>query len=198
MLRDIAEAGKRLAGTIDNMLALARLEAGRRTVIEPLSAQAVVAEITEQHGMRYEHRRIEVRAVDDSSKVLASREYLGHILSNLLENAEKYTPKDELIAIELRADGNDATLRVVDRGIGLTPEEAEHIFEPFYRSQRIAAISPGMGIGLSVCKRLVEAQGGRIWVESAGEGKGSTFVITLPASPPRDEAADIPRDLESV
>ncbi len=193
MLRDVAEGAKRLAGTIDNMLALARVQTGRRALIEPLSAQAIVTEIAEQHRLRYGHRKIEVRASDEPLKVLASREYLGHIVSNLLENAEKYTPKEELIAIELRADGNEATVRVVDCGIGLTQEEAEHIFEPFYRSARIAAVSPGMGIGLSVCKRLVEEQGGRMSVESAGEGMGSVFLFTLPAAgesmPPSAESS---------
>jgi signal transduction histidine kinase len=112
--------------------------------------------------------------------VKASKTYLTHIVSNLLENAEKYTSPDEPIEVEVAGDdGEAAVVRVLDRGIGLTVEEKEHIFEPFYRSARISGVAAGVGIGLSVCKRLVEEQGGRIWAASRAAG-GSEFGFTVP------------------
>jgi len=182
LLEDIREGAERLAGIINNMLALARVQAGRKMGLAKISLCAVVEQLASQHRMRYGQRRLQVRVEGEVPDVTAAKEYLSHILSNLLENAEKYTPHNEPIEIELRHEGNEVAVRVLDRGIGLTAEEAANIFEPFYRSKRIADISPGVGIGLAVSKRLVEAQGGRIWALSR-DGGGSEFGFTVPVAP---------------
>jgi signal transduction histidine kinase len=106
---------------------------------------------------------------------------MRHVLANLIENAEKYSPLQEAIEVELRREGDEVTVRVLDRGAGLTEDEVEHVFEAFYRSPRLARGSSGMGIGLSVCKRLVEEQDGRIWALPR-PGGGSEFGFSLPVA----------------
>ena len=178
LLEEIRIGAKRLAATINNMLALARAES-RKARVEPLAVEPIIDELITQHRERHDHREVQKRVVGETPEVIGTREYLVHILSNLLENAEKYTPQHEPIEIEVKREDGQLAIRVRDRGVGLTPEEAESVFEPFYRSPRLAEVSSGIGIGLAVSKRLVEALGGRIWALPR-EGGGSEFGFTLP------------------
>jgi signal transduction histidine kinase len=101
------------------------------------------------------------------------------VVQNLLANAEKYSPPETAIQVSLRR--NEAGLPEVsirDNGIGMEPDDLEEIFTPFYRSQRARAIAKGMGIGLAVCKRIVEAHGGTIEVNSQPD-QGSEFIFSL-------------------
>ena len=105
------------------------------------------------------------------------------MLTNLIDNAIKYSPDGGSVTV--RIDGGsgeaDLTVSVRDHGLGLDAEQAERVFERFYRAGDPVGGAPrGVGLGLFLCKRLVEAQGGRIWVESE-PGVGSTFRFTLPA-----------------
>ena len=100
------------------------------------------------------------------------------ILYNLLENAVKYSPEKSEIKVFARKEKKMVVTGVADKGIGISPEDQGRIFELFERLGR-GTRSQGLGLGLVVCKRLVEAQGGKIWVESE-PGKGSTFYFTLP------------------
>jgi len=180
LLEEIRIGAKRLAATINNMLALARAES-RKARVEPLAVEPIIDELITQHRERHDHREVQKHVVGETPEVIGTREYLVHILSNLLENAEKYTPHHEPIEIEVKREDGQLAIRVRDRGVGLTPEEAESVFEPFYRSPRLAEVSSGIGIGLAVSKRLVEALGGRIWALPR-EGGGSEFGFTLPAA----------------
>jgi two-component system sensor histidine kinase KdpD len=100
------------------------------------------------------------------------------ILYNLLENAVKYSPEESEIKVFARAEKRLVVTGVADKGIGISPEDRTRIFELFERLEKLSR-TQGLGLGLVVCKRLVEAQGGQIWVESE-PGKGSTFYFTLP------------------
>jgi signal transduction histidine kinase len=91
----------------------------------------------------------------------------------------KYSPPNETVEVFVEERAKDAIVRVLDRGLGVDPREFEAIFQPFYRSERTADSAEGIGIGLSVCRRLVEAMGGEIWV-SARPGGGSEFAFSLP------------------
>jgi two-component system, OmpR family, sensor histidine kinase KdpD len=101
------------------------------------------------------------------------------VLANLLENATRYS-NGEPVMIRARPVGDRAIIRVIDRGPGIPVAERERIFEPFYRSPAAGGVHAGSGLGLAIAKGFVEANGGRIWVES-GPGQGSTFVVELPA-----------------
>jgi signal transduction histidine kinase len=106
---------------------------------------------------------------------------LDQILDNLLSNAVKYSPAGGEIGVDLRVDLDGIVLRLADEGIGLTPGEQEHIFEPFGRAANaIVHELPGLGLGLHICRQIAAAHGGRMWAESSGEGQGMTVTLWLP------------------
>jgi CheY-like chemotaxis protein len=113
-------------------------------------------------------------------ELVTSRLVLTQVLHNLVANALKFVPVDRApqVRLELQVDARTVTLRVSDNGLGVEPGQEERIFEPFKRLHSRDAF-PGSGIGLAICRRLVQRQGGRIWMEHARPG--STFVVELPA-----------------
>jgi CheY-like chemotaxis protein len=109
---------------------------------------------------------------------------LEQVVANLLENAIKYTEPGGRIGMMLSEEGNEAVLRVTDNGIGLAPESIDHVFEVFTQvSSSLARSSGGLGLGLTVVRRVLELHGGRIEAHSAGLGQGSEFVVWLPLKP---------------
>jgi signal transduction histidine kinase len=181
LMTEMRVSAERLTATIENMLALARVEAGRKTEFTAISLRAIIDEQVAQHLKRHAERAIRTHQDGNVPDATGSADLLRHVLANLVENAEKYSPPREAIEVELRLQGDEVTVRVLDRGAGLTEEETEHVFEAFYRSPRLARGSSGMGIGLSVCKRLIEEQGGRIWALPR-PGGGSEFGFSLPVA----------------
>ena len=108
---------------------------------------------------------------------------LRQVISNLVENAAKYTEADGMITVTVEQRGDEAVLAVRDNGIGIAPDNLERIFEPFTQShQPLINPSSGLGIGLSVVRAIVELHGGQAKASSAGSGAGSEFVISLPVS----------------
>jgi signal transduction histidine kinase len=105
---------------------------------------------------------------------------LEGILHNLLENAVKYSPDGGYIRVTAKAESDHLVISISDQGVGISPEDRAKLFAPFQRlgNSRVESVK-GIGLGLVVCRRLVEAHGGQIWVESE-PGKGSTFSFTLP------------------
>ena len=113
----------------------------------------------------------------------ADRSRVEQILSNLLDNALKFTPRGGRVRISVGSEGADAVLRVADSGEGLAPELLERVFAPFVQvGQDSARARGGLGIGLALVKRLAEAQGGRVQASSAGPGRGSTFTVRFSAA----------------
>ena len=98
----------------------------------------------------------------------------------MLGNAEKYTPAKGAIAVIVDSDGSDVCLRVLDEGRGIADEDKPHIFEAFYRAAHAVKESGGLGLGLAVCKRLIDLQGGEVWADARDEG-GAEFGFSLPA-----------------
>jgi signal transduction histidine kinase len=119
------------------------------------------------------------RIAPDLPSVRADPGHVERVLTNLIENAAKYSPAGEPIVVEVEPGDGEVVFSVRDRGPGLTAEEEAHLFERFYRSPRVRHRTPGTGLGLAICREIVRAHGGRIWAESA-EGRGSTFAFTLP------------------
>jgi signal transduction histidine kinase len=126
--------------------------------------------------------------VPEQMVVWADPQLLRQVLRNLLSNIFKYVPRQTEIRIETAqpTPSSPVCLTIQDAGPGIPPEELSHLFEKFVRLRRdLAGKTRGMGLGLYLCKQLVEAMGGQIWVESPGRaGEGSRFYFTLPASPP--------------
>jgi signal transduction histidine kinase len=105
--------------------------------------------------------------------------YLEQVLENLFSNAEKYSPAREPITIDIIREHAEVKIRVLDRGGGISDEEASYLFDAFYRSDETSRRASGLGIGLAVCKRLVTAQGGRVWA-APRDGGGAEFGFAIP------------------
>ena len=184
-LDDISSEGGRLGRIIENLLALARLDHGHDIEIEPLHILRIASRIVD--GRRREHpaRVYRLGAPQDVVLVDGNEVYVEQVLRNLIANAERYSPEDTAIEIEIRPDAAFVAIEVRDRGIGIEPEEIAALFEPFYRSPRTAAVQ-GIGVGLSVCKRLVEFLGGTLAARPR-DGGGSIFTVKLPLAPHPEE-----------
>jgi PAS domain S-box-containing protein len=178
-LADIQAEAERLRRIIENLLLLARLEQGQGPEKEPLFVVHVVKQVIARHHSRYPRRRIELRERNLARPVSFTEGYLEQVIENLLSNAEKYSPPHEPIVIEVEREEKEVRIRVLDRGPGIRADDAEHLFQPFYRAGATRDRAAGLGIGLAVCKRLIEAQGGVIWARPRNDG-GSEFGFALP------------------
>ena len=186
-LEDIVSEGERLNRIITNLLVLARIERGQEPEIEPVHLSRTAARCALGMESRF-LREITIDPLHDDAWVLGEPGYLEQVITNLVSNAAKYSPRGEPIVLSIDRLGDQWALSVADRGPGVQEHERERIFETFYRSGTTADSSPGVGIGLSVCARLVTALGGRIWVEPR-EGGGSVFRFTVPAYDLEEEPA---------
>jgi PAS domain S-box-containing protein len=187
VLSDIEQESERLYRLIEDLLALARLELGASIGLRPVLLQRVADKMLAGFVKRRPSRRFEVEIPDSLPPVQADATYVEQVLRNLVGNADKYSPIDQPIRVEARVEGEKAVVSVMDRGPGLDEGEARRIFERFYRSEKTARQAGGIGIGLTVCKRLVEAQGGEIWAEPR-DGGGLAVSFTIPLS--QEDAAD--------
>lgn len=125
--------------------------------------------------------RIDLIVAPGSYLVRADADRIDQVLTNLLENAAKYSPDSDRIALSLCVGDGQVRLSVHDSGIGLPPDGDRGIFEPFERAANALKHElPGLGLGLYICRGLIERHGGQIWAESAGEGLGTTFHVTIP------------------
>ncbi|CAN5656394.1 N/A [soil metagenome] len=181
MLDDIGNDAERLAGIIDNLLMLTRLEAGVQVEFEPQVLAHVVRTSIEAYRSRHGDRRITLTSEPRHIIVEADGGYLEMLLENLLSNADKYSPPEAVIEVVIRSHEDAAEVLVLDRGIGL-PEDATQIFAPFYRAEEARNRAGGIGIGLSVCRRLAESLGGELWAKRR-EGGGSELGFSVPLAP---------------
>jgi PAS domain S-box-containing protein len=180
-LQDIRDESERLNRIIEDLLVLARLERGKELEIEPVDVRKLIARVVAAAQRDHPGRTIEVRCGVGGGLVEGSEVYIEQVLRNLIGNALKYSPRDRPIEVECREDGGAVTVAVLDRGVGLTEEELGQLFTPFYRSPRVRAQAQGVGIGLAVCKRLLDALGGTLEARPR-EGGGSEFRFSLPAA----------------
>ncbi|PTL76632.1 hypothetical protein DAT35_49310 [Vitiosangium sp. GDMCC 1.1324] len=174
---------ERLSGLISDMLDSSQIEAGRLELeLEPLPLRELVREALAGFRSACLHHPLEYEECAEELVVLGDRGRLAQVLVNLLENACKYSPMKGPIRLSLSRNEAEALVSVSDRGIGIPSDQQAHLFERFFRA-RNAPVSGfgGLGLGLYICRHIVERHGGRIWVESA-PGLGTTFRFTLPRS----------------
>jgi signal transduction histidine kinase len=177
-VHDIRLEGERLSDLVENLLVLSRLGL-LQLDREPLMPRAIAERVVAEHRRLHPERPLYLEG--DAPLALGAPVAVEHVLANLLSNAEKYTPPDTRIDVSLRHTATEIEVAVRDRGAGLPSYHLERVFQPFYRA-RPENGAAGMGIGLTVCKRLVEAQGGRIWARRP-PGGGFEVVFTLPLAP---------------
>ena len=136
-----------------------------------------LSDYTRSHSLK--NIRI-VTALSERVMVQGNKVLIRKLLDNLMSNAAKYCPDDGKVSFGVTSTDTLVTLSVSDSGIGMTEEQLHHIFEEFYKADESRHDLMSSGLGLSICKRIVEVHGGHIWAESPGLGKGSTFYVTLP------------------
>lgn len=176
----------RLSRLISNVLNFARLESGKLELhLDVTDLKALIVEVCALMKMAAGKKNIALRChlPDSGVDIVCDPDNVMQILINLIDNAIKYTPQGGLIEVYLDERDGDVEIRVQDSGIGIRKEDQKHIFEMFAQSfHRGMWQNGGVGVGLAICKRLVEQHKGQIFVESL-LGKGSTFVVTLPKAP---------------
>ena len=190
---DILESGKHLLNLINDILDLSKVEAGKMelqlspVVVGDLLAGSLVMikEKAMKHGITL---KTDIPEELSHFEMLADERKFKQILFNLLSNASKFTPDGGAITLSARrmAEGEGEVIQVCvkDTGIGITPENQGKVFESFYQvSGSLASKTSGTGLGLPLARSFVKLHGGRMWVESEGEGKGSQFYFTLPVQP---------------
>lgn len=182
---NILKAGRHLLTLVDNLLDLTRAEAGTLALSpRPVVVGKAIEAALEGIRTRASAKGIAVESAVDpaATAVEADPDKLAQILSTLLENAVKFTPEGGRVSMSARVTGGQwVEVAVQDTGIGVKAEDAERIFRPFETGDASTSRQyQGAGLGLALCRRLVEMHGGRIWVTSGGEGQGSTFTFTLP------------------
>ena len=175
MVADIATDAERLLGLVENLLLLTRAGSEQRIDLEPQVLGHVVRHIVGSFAKRHPGRDIRLDVQLDDLIVEADQGYLELLTDNLLSNAVKYSPPSQPIEVVVRSVGDEARVQVLDRGIGVPPDEEERLFTAFYRTDAARRMSGGLGIGLSASKHVVTILGGRIWAK-AREGGGSEFV----------------------
>jgi PAS domain S-box-containing protein len=207
-VNDILESGKHLLSLINDILDLSKIEAGKvefkpsKVNIKELLEDSLimVKQKCMKHGIDL---GIDIAQDLEDLEITADKRKLKQVMYNLLSNAAKFTSYGEKIRVtadlisefgirisELKGEEKQSAIRnpqsaieisVADTGIGISPEDQEKIFEEFHQVRSsYTDKTPGTGLGLSLVKRLVEVHGGKVWVESDGEGKGSRFSFTLP------------------
>lgn len=176
----IEEEAERLNRLVGNLLDLSRIEAGSLRPDKSwhdlgLLVDDVVqrlAYVTFRHNMR-------LSVPDDLPPVLLDAVEIDEVLSNIIENAAKYSPPETEIGIDVRREGNAVEVAITDRGRGIPSAAVPFLFDPFYRVMDAQPRPPGQGLGLAIVKGLVEAHGGRVRAENR-PGGGARFVFTLP------------------
>ncbi len=179
------QATARMRALVDGLLTLARADAGRLELArEKVDLGSVVAETVALHGPQAAQAGVElaIHLPESPCLVLGDAGCLERVLANLLTNALRHTPKGGRVSIALVERDGHATLTVADTGCGIPEEHHPHVFERFYRADHARdRESGGNGLGLAICKCLVEAHGGTIRFDSA-EGKGTTFEVRVPVA----------------
>jgi two-component system sensor histidine kinase KdpD len=192
LARGIRQQARRMATLVDNLLDMARLQAGGVTLNRQWhSVEELVGSALQQESSLLARHKVEVQLPADLPLVRIDAVLLERVLCNLLENAAKYTPPGTVVEIGARTADDKVEVWVADNGPGLQPGSEERIFGKFVRGDKESA-TPGVGLGLSICRAIVEAHGGSIQAGSR-PGGGARFAFTLPleAAPALEPEPDL-------
>jgi signal transduction histidine kinase len=183
MLEVIRRAAHRMDRLIGDLLEAGRLDAGRTLWISPAPlALGPVLEQVCQEVSATAHAKSQALGCElppDLPRVHADRARVAQVVANLVANAAKFTPRGGRIALSAVPEGAEVRVAVADNGPGIAPDDLPRVFEPYWQAR--ATQSLGAGLGLKIARGIVEAHGGRMWVESQ-PGAGATFLFTLPVA----------------
>ena len=174
----------RLQRLVNDLQELSRVEAGAFQLnLAPVPPERLIERIQSTLGRQFEDKNIQlVTDVEPGlPNLFVDKDRIIQVLTNLVGNALQYTPNGGKVSISVRRDKSEILFAVKDTGIGISTEQLTFIFNRFYRTDKSRnRASGGSGIGLTIAKALVQAHQGKIWAESNGEGKGSTFSFLIP------------------
>ena len=207
----IARNARAQTQIVEDLLDVSRITSGKMSlVIETVDLVELVQGVIEASGLAVEAKGLRIKRVLDSnaSPVLGDPGRLRQVVSNLITNAIKFTPKGGSITVSLRRLRSDVELSVSDTGQGIAPDFLPRMFEPFWQSDpEMNRRTQGLGLGLAIVRKLVELHGGRVDASSDGEGKGAVFRVQLPLAPvtaskaretQNPTALDCPPELQDV
>lgn len=179
----IVRETERLARMVNDLLDVSRMESGVLSYeVEPIALDELLENIIEVHSSLRARHVVDIQIEDDLPKVLADRDRISQVFLNLLTNATRYSPDDTTIRLRIRRDGAEQVrVSVTDEGIGIPDRDRDRIFEKFAMLPKPGWVKKGTGLGLFITKGIVDAHGGRLWVDSE-LGHGSTFNFTLPVA----------------
>jgi two-component system OmpR family sensor kinase len=183
VLREALEEAVGLSSLADDLLTLARLDVAGRPPAVPIALDEAVAGLVEPRRAEAEERGLALHLdLRSAAEVRVSVHDLGHLLRNLLDNALKFSRPGGRVTIRTAAEGGIASLAVSDTGPGVAAADLPHIFDRFYRGAVAGPAARGVGLGLAICRAVVETHGGHIRAESR-PGAGTTITVTLPLVP---------------
>jgi signal transduction histidine kinase len=182
----IVGSSNRLVALVDDLLDVSRIRSGQLALdVAPVDVADLLRRLVSDYADRLDERhRLALAAPAGRYVLSADAGRLEQVFVNLLDNAVKYSPSGGEIDVDLASEPDGTRVRVRDQGIGLPADAREAIFRPFGRAANATERHlPGMGLGLYICRSIVEQHGGRMWAESEGDGCGTTVVVLLPRAP---------------
>jgi two-component system sensor histidine kinase KdpD len=176
LLETIQEEGERLSRQVQNLLETTRLESGQVILHkEKYPIEDIIGSALERLKKLLQDRKVEVKIPEDFPPIPLDGLLLEQVFINLFENAARHTPAGNPIEISISKNSQDALITIADHGPGLSEGDFDRVFDKFYHGK----LSPGAGLGLAICRAVVNAHGGRIWAENR-MGGGALFSFTLP------------------
>ncbi len=179
ILADMVDETERLMRLVNDLLVLARADAGRSLSQEPVSLKPLLDDVYQRVKLLAPHRTIHYQPAADTS-VMGNSDALKQVLLILLDNAFKHTPSEAAVTLTTAVNNGHVAIAVADDGPGISPAHLPHIFNRFYRGDE-ARSGPGTGLGLAIASKLTQAQNGTLTVQSQ-PGQGATFTLTFPAN----------------
>jgi signal transduction histidine kinase len=190
-LHDIHAEAVRLSRLVDDLLTLSRLDAGQPTFPQTVPIHPFLQAFVDRYGVVWPGRRIRIADEDiDGTAARVDPDALLRILTNLVDNAARYSRPEGEITVGAHPRGESVAIEVRDEGPGLRPDEVRQIFDRFYRANKSRSRnSGGTGLGLAIVRELAEQSGGRVAIDTGPE-RGTSIVLTLPLASPAGEETE--------
>lgn len=180
----VLNSAMRMRVLIEDMTNLNMLQAGSANLVLSKRPLQPIVQLVHEEALELVTAReqtIKLSLPPETLEAMVDEQKITMALTNLLNNAIRFTPKERELRLTLEQHGHEAWLRVHDDGIGLVPDELETVFDSFYQVEdHLTRQHDGLGLGLPIVKAIAESHGGRVWVESEGPDQGATFTIALP------------------